>query len=145
MRLFTGYEDKENVKIHNKNAILKAAELLRQGHVVIIFPDGGSNNPAYWYSGIGEIIKELSGQNIPIQLLATQINGISSTNLVKHFLFNKKSYLYRHPVQVTISDPFTPESVNITHTQPTGEITDQLRKEFNNKKFWTREYAYVRA
>jgi 1-acyl-sn-glycerol-3-phosphate acyltransferase len=141
MRIFTGYEAEDKVKQHNRKAIEKAAQLLTEGNVVIIFPDGGSNNTAYWYTGIGEIIKYLSNKNIEVKLLAAQINNISTLKLIHHFLFNQKKTLATNPVQITLSAPFNLDSLNID--KDTHDITDQLRHKFTSNTFWDeREHHY---
>lgn len=145
MRQLSGYVDQYSVKNQNKQTIIQAAKRLQQGHVVIIFPDGGSNNPELWYNGIGEIIKKASIQEKRIKFFAAQIEGISTLNLFRHFLFGRKKYLARKPVNVKISPQLTLESLCINPHQESHEITEQLRIEFKSNKLWIPNYAYNKS
>jgi 1-acyl-sn-glycerol-3-phosphate acyltransferase len=144
MRQLSGYVDQETVKKQNKQTIKQAANLLKQGHVVIIFPDGGSNNPELWYNGIGEIIKSASLQQPRIKLFAANIQGISTASLWRHFFLNRKMYLARKPTIVNISPQLTLENLCIQPTQESHEITERLRIEFQSNRLWIPNYAYQR-
>ncbi len=145
MRQLTGYEEYETVKKQNQVTIQTAAKLLMDGHVVIIFPDGGSNNPELWYNGIGEIIKRTVDRENKIKLFAANIQGISSFKLWRHFLFNRKKYLQSHPAHVVISPQLTLASLCIESHQESREITERLRSEYKANKLWHPNYAYQQA
>jgi 1-acyl-sn-glycerol-3-phosphate acyltransferase len=142
MRQFTGYVDKNLVKIQNEQTVKTAGKLIQEGHVVIIFPDGGSNNPEFWYNGIGEVIKTASVKGNPVQLLAANISGISSFKLWRHFLFNRKTYLQKYPINVKLSQNLSLEDLQIKQTSQSREITERLRTEFKNQQLWVPNYAY---
>jgi 1-acyl-sn-glycerol-3-phosphate acyltransferase len=141
MRIFTGYYDPETVKEKNITAIETAAKMLTEGHVVIIFPDGGSNNPELWYNGIGEIIKKADPESINLNLYATHISGISTTGLIRHFLLRRKKFLSKFPLKVMISPALSLESLHIENKIQSHEITEKLRKEFASNKLWFPNYA----
>ncbi len=145
MRLLTGYEAPEQVKIQNEQTVKQAAQLLIDGHIVIIFPDGGSNNPELWYNGIGDILKKTSVEEKDIKLFATQISGISTSRLIRHFLWNKKIFLKKNPIHITLSEPLTMEMLNIKTTDGSHEITERLRMEFVTKSLWAPNYVYNRS
>jgi 1-acyl-sn-glycerol-3-phosphate acyltransferase len=142
MRQLTGYVDQQSVKQQNNQTINLAVKHLKEGHVVIIFPDGGSNNPELWYNGIGEIIKKASLEEKRIKLFAAHIEGISTFKLWKHFLFGKKQYLINNPAKVKISPQLTLEALCIKPQQESHEITEQLRIEFKTNRLWVPNYAY---
>jgi 1-acyl-sn-glycerol-3-phosphate acyltransferase len=142
MRQFTGYENLETVRTSNKETIAEAVRLLLEGHIVIIFPDGGSNNPELWYNGIGEIIKKVSINQQKINLYAAQIIGISSLKLWLHFLGNKKKLLSEQPPQIVISPRLTLEMLCIEEKDESNEITERLRSEFKSNNLWRPNYAY---
>ncbi|MDQ3239478.1 MAG: 1-acyl-sn-glycerol-3-phosphate acyltransferase [bacterium] len=141
MRIFTGYENDISVKEKNVQAIETAAKKLIEGHIVIIFPDGGSNNPELWYNGIGEIIKKTHIIRNNFKLYAAHITGISTLLLIKHFLFNKRHTLSDKPIVVSISTTLTLESLHINSSTQTNEITERLRSLFISEKFWLSSYA----
>jgi 1-acyl-sn-glycerol-3-phosphate acyltransferase len=142
MRIFTGYEDQLKVKQRNQTTIELATSLLQQGHIVIIFPDGGSNNPELWYNGIGEIIKRNSLNQNEIKLFATQIQGISTLKLIRHFLFNRRKYLHHNPATVILSEPLSLETLKLSTENQSQEITERLRTEFAANKLWAQNYVY---
>ncbi|MDQ3098612.1 MAG: 1-acyl-sn-glycerol-3-phosphate acyltransferase [bacterium] len=145
MRQLTGYSKPDEVRIQNKETIERAAQLLKDGHVVIIFPDGGSNNPELWYNGIGEIITHSSEKRKSIQLYAAQITGISTAKIIRHFLFDRRSYLKNNPLKVTLSQPFTLEKLNIENENKSNIITERLREEFITHSLWIPNYAYNKS
>ncbi len=145
MRQLTGYAKPEDVRVQNKHTIEKAAQLLKEGHVVIIFPDGGSNNPELWYNGIGEIITHSSFERRNIQLYAAQITGITTAKILRHFLFDRRIYLKENPLHVALSQPFTLEKLNIENENKSNIITERLREEFITNKLWIPNYAYSKS
>jgi len=142
MRQFTGYVDRAVVKKNNEKTIQIAGKLIQDGHVVLIFPDGGSNNPEFWFNGIGEVIKTATSNQKPIQMYAANIKGISTYLLIRHFLFNRKKYLHDNPITIKLSQGITLEMLKLNKNLESKEITERLRSEFKTERLWVPNYAY---
>jgi 1-acyl-sn-glycerol-3-phosphate acyltransferase len=128
MRMTCGIVPREYARNHNRMAIKCAIDHLKKGHAVLIFPTAAEKNTRPWKNGIGYIIAGSLNKKTKFQLYSCSISGLSDLKIILH-AFTKRSYLKKHPVNISIKDV----SFNITNESDPVLITQLLYKLYNAK------------
>jgi 1-acyl-sn-glycerol-3-phosphate acyltransferase len=99
-------------KAINRRSLEAAADHVRDGGCVAIFPDGGGKRNRYWYPGIGVLVKALtkSPGDRPIHLVPIRERHGSNRRVYATLGSGpvariKRTLLYRSPIQIEFAKP----------------------------------------
>ena len=131
-----------------KQVIKRAADFLKKGESIYIFPEGDLNdqdNLRYFYSGLARIYLEYPVPIVPIGLISPKRNVIDKDIKVKEVLYHRLTIVSKNyyanigkpmefPNEIKMEDP-KEASKNIT--EKIKNIIEELIRDIKENKFWS--------
>ena len=110
---------KDEAHAFNIQSISNAAQLVNQGHIVIICPQGLRVNKPYWFKGVGHLVSQLNPATPIINMFVSNSSILDLFRLVPvaNRVFPKFHVYFDKPNYIKIKNP--------------SEITKQLENKFN--------------
>ena len=110
---------------HKKNVenIRIAGEKVKNGELVVIFPNPSKNARKKWYAGVGHILNNAQGKK-PVYLVQAYIEGTSNVDYLRFIPHSAKVLT---PIKITFSKPIDVSHMLDAHPK---EITQDLWKNY---------------